>query len=506
MTLHPGIIAARDPDRIAVVIDDAMLTYGQLDADSRAIAARLFDLGMRQGDIFAMLVSNRPEFFTHAWAAQRSGLYYVPIPTRLTVDEIAHILCDSGAHVLAVEPDLADVAVAAVAQRPIMVIGIDTKPGENLPEPPAIEGADMLYTSGSTGRPKGVRRPITGAPLGTEKRRVDRARALFGLDGESVFLSPAPFYHAAPLRFTMNVLRVGGTVVGVRKFDAREVLVAIARHRVTHSQWVPTMFVRLLALSDAERHAHDLSSHRVAIHSAAPCPAEIKRAMIDWWGPIVHECYAGTESIGFTHATSQEWLARPGTVGRTVGSTIHILDDDGNDCPAGTIGAVYFAGAAPLSYHGDPAKTRAAHDTQGRATIGDVGYVDAEGYLFLTDRAAFTIISGGVNIYPTEVEAAFAAHPDVADIAVFGVPDAEFGEAVFALIELAPDVSPSVATAQALIAQARSRLATFKLPRRIAFGAVGRTETGKLHKAALRARVDDFAVFDMGKVQLEAAA
>ena len=506
MTLHPGTIAANDPERLAVVIDGATMTYGMLDTESRAIAARLSSFGMRQGDVLAMLIGNRPEFFTHAWAAQRSGLYYVPIPTRLTPDEIAYILRDSGARVLAVEPELANLAAAAVGQLEITIIGIDAKPANNFPEPPAIEGSDMLYTSGSTGRPKGVRRPIAGAPLGSDTRRVDRARALFGIDGESVFLSPAPLYHAAPLRFTMNVLRVGGTVVGAKRFDARDALAAIARHRVTHSQWVPTMFVRLLALDEVARSNHDLSSHRVAIHSAAPCPPDIKRAMIDWWGPIIHECYAGTESIGFTHATSQQWLARPGTVGRAVGSTIHILDDEGNPCPPGTIGAVYFEGAAPLSYHDDPEKTRKAYDKHGRATIGDVGYVDPDGYLFLTDRAAFTIISGGVNIYPAEVEAAFAAHPDVVDIAVFGMQDAEFGEAVFALIELNGDVTPDLETALALAAHARTRLASFKVPRRIAFGPVGRTETGKLHKATLRADAHEYTAFDTRAQQLEATA
>lgn len=505
MTLHPGTIAMRDPERLAVAIGEATMSYAQLDTDSRALAAQLFAMGVQQGDVIAMLVSNRPEFFTLAWAAQRAGLYYVPIPTRLTPEEIAYILRDSGARVLAIDPDYTEVAAEAMADLSIATIGIHPD-GVTRPEPPAVEGSDMLYTSGSTGRPKAVKRPLGGAVLGSETRRVERAQALFGIDNGSVFLSPAPLYHAAPLRFTMNVLRVGGTVIGARRFEAREALAAIARHRVTHSQWVPTMFVRLLALPPEERAAHDLSSHRVAIHSAAPCPADVKRAMIDWWGPIVHECYAGTESIGFTHATSEEWLARPGTVGRAVSSTIHILNDEGQPCPPGAIGNVFFSGAATLSYHRDAAKTLAAHDAMGRATIGDVGYVDTDGYLFLTDRRAFTIISGGVNIYPAEVEAGFAGHPAVADIAVFGVADAEFGEAVFALIELAPDVAADRATALMLADHARERLAGFKLPRRIAFGAVGRTETGKLHKALLRAQIGQFPAFDTRPARTEVAA
>jgi long-chain acyl-CoA synthetase len=505
MTLHPGTIAARDPDRLAVAIGDMTLSYAKLDADSRALAAQMFALGLRQGDVMAMLVGNRPEFFTLAWAAQRSGLYYVPIPTRLTSDEITYVLRDSGARVFAFDPDYEALAVRALDGLSIMTIGI-APDGTRHPEPPASEGSDMLYTSGSTGRPKAVKRPLSGAPLGSEARRVDRARALFGIDQESIFFSPAPLYHAAPLRFTMNVLRVGGTVIGARRFDAKAALATIARHRVTHSQWVPTMFVRMLALPPQERAAHDLSSHRVAIHSAAPCAPAIKRAMIAWWGPIVHECYAGTESIGFTHATSAEWLVRPGTVGRAVGSTIHILDDEGNACPPGTVGNVFFSGAAALSYHGDAAKTRAAHDATGRATIGDVGYVDADGYLFLTDRRAFTIISGGVNIYPAEVEAAFMELPAVADIAVFGVPDPEFGEAVFALVELAPGIAADRATALALADGVREHLASFKLPRRIAFGPVGRTETGKVHKAILRKRAADFVSFDARPERTEVAA
>lgn len=504
MTLHPGTIAARDPDRLAVVIGDATLSYAKLDADSRALAAQLFELGLREGDVMAMLVGNRPEFFTLAWAAQRSGLYYVPVPTRLTSQEVAYILRDSDARVLAVDPYHAEVADRALRECSVATIGI-APDGIDRPEPPAIEGADMLYTSGSTGRPKAVKRPITGAALGREVRRVGRARTLFGIDDGCVFFSPAPLYHAAPLRFTMNVLRVGGTVVGARRFDAHEALAVMARHRVTHSQWVPTMFVRLLALSPAERRAHDLSAHRVAIHSAAPCPPEVKRAMIDWWGPIVHECYAGTESVGFTHATSAEWLARPGTVGRAVGGAIHVLDDDGKACAPGTIGNIFFSGAAALNYHGDAAKTRAAHDSVGRATIGDVGYVDADGYLFLTDRRAFTIISGGVNIYPAEVEAAFVGHAAVADIAVFGIPDAEFGEAVYALVELVPGYAGDRATALALTDHARERLARFKLPRWIAFGSVGRTETGKLHKAMLRARIGESIVFDTKAERVEVA-
>ena len=487
MTLHPGTIAARSPDRLAVICDDATMSYGALDTQSRSIASHLFALGLRQGDVIAMLVGNCPEFFAIAWAAQRSGLYYLPIPTRLTAPEITYILNDSGAKAIAIDPKYAALADQAVGDLPIAKIGLDANEmGQT--QPPPIEGGDMLYTSGSTGQPKGVRRPITGEPLGNDTRRVERAQLLFGLDGNSIFFSPAPLYHAAPLRFTMNLLRTGGTVVATGKFDPSRALETIAEHRVTHSQWVPTMFVRMLALPPAERAAFDLSSHRVAIHGAAPCAPDIKHAMIGWWGPILHEYYSGTESIGFTHVTSQEWLARPGTVGRAHGSIVHVIDDKGNPCPPSKTGVIYFEGRSGLSYHNDPEKTAAAHDRHGWATMGDIGHIDDAGYLFLTDRRAFTIISGGVNIYPAEVEAAFAGHPDVADIAVFGIPDADLGDAVFALIELHSDAPSNEAAANALQNHARARLAPYKLPRRIAFGSVGRTETGKLHKISLRAR------------------
>lgn len=484
MTLHPGTIAARSPDHPAVIIGDAVLSYAGLDTRSAALAGWLHGEGLRAGDTIALLIGNQPAFFVTAWAAQRSGLYYVPIPTRLTPADVAHIIGDSGAVLLFADADCAPLAHAAARLAPVRLCDLSVP--DAAPVAPSIEGADMLYTSGTTGRPRGVRRPITGQPLGSDGRRVARARALFGLGADSIFLSPAPLYHAAPLRFAMNLLRTGGTVVAMPRFDAAAALALIERHRVTHSQWVPTMFARLLGLPDAVRTRHDLSSHRVAIHAGAPCPPDIKRRMIDWWGPVLHEYYSGTESIGFTHATSAEWLARPGTVGRAHGATIHILDDAGRELPPGRTGAVYFESGTPLVYHGDTAKTAAAHSAQGWATMGDIGHVDADGYLFLTDRRAFTIISGGVNIYPAEVEAALAAHPAVHDCAVFGVPHADLGEAVLALVEAAPGAADDPGLADALHVHLRAHLAPWKVPRFIRFGPVGRTETGKVAKAALR--------------------
>lgn len=491
---HPGHIAAQTPDRAAVLFDNWALTYGALDRDSRALAAMLHASGLEQGDVVAMLVGNRAEFFSIAWAAQRSGLYYLPIPTRLTTPEIAYILADSDAKAIFVDPDLADLASAACAGLNLTVFGLDT-PRLSYPDAPAIEGGDMLYTSGTTGKPKGVRRPLSGEPLGSDGKRVERAKALFDLDRNSVFLSPAPLYHAAPLRFTMNLLRTGGSIIGMRKFDPAAALALMVQHRVTHSQWVPTMFNRLLALPDAERKRHDLSAHRVAIHAGAPCAPDLKRQMINWWGPILQEYYSGTESVGFTHISSAEWLARPGSVGRPYGCAVHIVDDAGQPLPVGEAGSVYFEGKGGLSYHKDAEKTAAAHDARGWATMGDIGYVDAEGYLFLTDRRAFTIISGGVNIYPNEIEAVLIGHPAVQDVAVFAVPDADLGEAVFTLIEVAHSHNADASLAQNVADYAAQHLARYKLPRRIAFGSVGRTETGKLHKASLR---DQYCSGDAG--------
>ena len=495
MTWSPAAIAARDPGREALVFGAERWTYGELDRFSARVAALLWKDGLGQGDVVALLVSNRPEFLGLAWAAQRSGLYYLPIPTKLTSAEVRYILEDSGASALIASSDLGALGAAASEGLDIRRYGLDENGdfpllsaalGDHSP-PPVIEGGDMLYTSGTTGRPKGVRRPIAGETLGSDARRVERGAKLFGFDADTVFLSPAPLYHAAPLRFAMNLLRVGAKLVGMEKFDAAAALDLIERERVTHSQWVPTMFSRLLALPGDARAARDLSSHRCAIHAGAPCPPSVKRAMIDWWGPILHEYYSGTESVGFTHISSPEWLARPGSVGRAFGCTIHILDDDGREVPPGTTGTVYFEGKAGLEYHNDPEKTRGALDAHGWATMGDIGHVDDDGFLFLTDRRNFTIISGGVNVYPSEVEAALIEHPAVRDCAVFGLPYSDLGEVVAVLVESDAATGPhDIELARRIAADIAATLAGPKRPRLWRFESVGRTETGKIHKQKLR--------------------
>ncbi|MFC4292587.1 AMP-binding protein [Sphingorhabdus arenilitoris] len=492
MSLHPGTIAAQAPDREALVFGEQRWTYSKLNNWSAALAALLFHNGFKQGDVLALLISNRAEFLGAAWAAQRSGLYYLPIPTRLTASEIRYILSDSGAKALVVDGAFIKVSEEAAAGLDLLTLpldGIEEQFG-NYAAPPAVEGGDMLYTSGTTGKPKGVRRQLSFEPLGSDSRRVERGEKLFGFSQDTIFLSPAPLYHAAPLRFAMNLLRCGAKIVAMQRFDAEATLSIIDQEHITHSQWVPTMFSRLLALPSDVRDKQRLTSHQVAIHAGAPCPPAVKRDMITWWGPILHEYYSGTESVGFTHINSPEWLERPGSVGRPHGCKVHIVDDTGAEVGPGEIGNVYFEGKARLSYHGDTAKTLLAHNAQGWATMGDIGYVDADGYLFLTDRKNFTVISGGVNIYPSEVEAALMAHPAVADCAVFGIPDTDLGEAVAAIIET-NSAGEGASLAQHIVGDARARISAHKLPRFIRFDAVGRSETGKIAKQALKERFAD---------------
>jgi long-chain acyl-CoA synthetase len=314
-----------------------------------------------------------------------------------------------------------------------------------------------------------------------------KLRELYGFDERTVYLSTAPLYHAAPLKFNLAVQACGGTSVVMQRFDAEQALACIERYRVSHSQWVPTMFIRMLKLPDAARRRHDLSSHRLAVHSAAPCPVEVKERMLEWWGPIIHEYYSGSESIGLCAITPQEWLKHKGSVGRPVRGALHIVGDDGREVPAGKSGLVYFETATSLMYHNDPEKTARAHNERGWATMGDIGHVDAEGYLYLTDRRDYVIISGGVNIYPQECENVLETHPKVADVAIFGVPNEEFGEEVKAVVVAQDPASAGPALERELIDYCRSRISTLKCPKSVDFVArLPREPTGKLMKKQLR--------------------
>ncbi|HRE00563.1 MAG TPA: acyl-CoA synthetase, partial [Ilumatobacteraceae bacterium] len=464
--------------------------------------------GLRAGDGVAILAENTPWFHEIYWAAIRSGLYLTPVNRHLSAPEVAYIVRDCGARAIVASANLVVVADAALHDNSVcahrLVVGpatsdflsYDTALAGESDEPfeDQPRGALMCYSSGTTGQPKGIRRALTGKQIDdpTTAASIDLFVDVFGIDASTRYLSPAPLYHAAPLAWTAAVQALGGTTVIMETFDARRALVALHDHRITHSQWVPTMFVRMLKLPAADRLGLDLSHHRCAIHAAAPCPPEVKRQMVDWWGPILWEFYAGSEGNGATIISSEEWLSRPGSVGRPLFGVVHVCDDDGTEVAVGETGLVYFELPGPaFVYHGDPDRTRDTrnplHDRW--TTIGDIGHVDHEGYLYLTDRRAFTIISGGVNIYPREIEDCLIMHPSIADVAVFGIPDADMGEAVHASIELARDVTPTADLDAALIAFARQRLAGFKVPRSIDYvKSLPRMPTGKLDKQPLRER------------------
>ena len=347
----------------------------------------------------------------------------------------------------------------------------------------------MVYSSGTTGRPKGIKHPLSEAPLGAPHPVAEAFKILWGAVESSIYLSPAPLYHAAPLTYTLACQRLGMTVVVMERFDAMESLAAIEKYQITHSQWVPTMFVRMLKLQEEERTRFDLSSLQTAIHAAAPCPIPVKEAMIDWWGPVIYEYYAGSENNGFCTLNSEEWLAHKGSVGKPLTAKVHILDDSFQEVPTGTVGAIYFESEAIFEYHNAPEKTAESHSPQGYSTLGDIGYVDQDGFLYLTDRKAHMIISGGVNIYPQETENILITHPKVADVAVIGVPNEDFGEEVKAVVQLMDTVQASEELAQELIDFCREKIAGIKCPRSVDFeDELPRHPTGKLYKRLLRDR------------------
>jgi long-chain acyl-CoA synthetase len=501
--MHPRNMARRDPDKPAVIMagTGAIVTYAELEARANR-GARLFrSLGLDAGDGIAFCLENHPRYFELCWAAHNAGLYFTPISSRLTTDEIAYILDDCGAQVFvtsatvaAIARDLSERAAARCARFMIdgTARGFDsyesaTAALSDTPVDEARQGAPMMYSSGTTGRPKGIKPPRPAEPVEQMAPLPAKLRELYGFDERTVYLSTAPLYHAAPLKFNLAVQACGGTSVVMQRFDAEQALACIERYRVSHSQWVPTMFVRMLKLPDAARRRHDLSSHRLAVHSAAPCPVEVKERMLEWWGPIIHEYYSGSESIGLCAITPQEWLKHKGSVGRPVRGALHIVGDDGREVPAGKSGLVYFETPASLMYHNDPEKTARAHNERGWATMGDIGHVDADGYLYLTDRRDYVIISGGVNIYPQECENVLETHPKVADVAIFGVPNEEFGEEVKAVVVAQDPASAGPALEHELIDYCRSRISTLKCPKSVDFVArLPREPTGKLMKKQLR--------------------
>ncbi len=509
--MHPRIHSQSKPESLALIMAGSgeTVSFGELEARANRGAHALRALGLKIGDTLAMACDNRPDYFDIFWATQRSGITLVPMSTRLKVDEIGYILEDSGAKALLISDYLTGTALElskARASLPglehLLVIGaIPGLPGWSelcalqpaTPISDEANGARMAYSSGTTGRPKGIRNEIPTS--GTSPIQPQGGALLFGklypLGEDTVYLSPAPLYHAAPMGFTTATQSLGGTVVVMEKFDPEEYLALIERHRVTLTQVVPTMFVRLLKLPEDVRTKYDHSSIKAVIHAAAPCPVPVKQAMIDWLGPVIEEYYSGTEGSGFVKVSSAEWLERPGTVGRVISGKIHICDDEGNELPVGETGTIYFSGGQDFTYHNAPEKTASARNPlhPDWSTMGDVGRVDEEGYLFLSDRKDFMIIAGGVNIYPQEVENLLVTHPKVADVAVFGVPNADFGEEVKAVVQPAHWGDAGEDFASELIGWCKERLADVKCPRSVDFEqALPRAETGKLYKKELKAR------------------
>jgi len=506
--MYLGTHAAKNPSHPALIMASSgeTISYGELDARSNRLAQLLYARGLRPGDHIAIFTENHPVFFDAMWAAYRSGLYWTPINSHLTPDEAAYIAGDCGARALIATSTLADGAKALLERVQIEIPLMAHTGGALAPgwEPyeravaayPATrladerEGWQMMYSSGTTGRPKGILPPLPDLKPGDPHPLASTSRNLFGFGSETIYLSPAPLYHAAPSVTCSIVQRYGGTVVCMERFDAERCLEAIERYRITHGQFVPTMFVRMLKLPEEVRRSYDVSSLQVAQHAAAPCPVEVKRQMIEWWGPIIYEYYSGSENSGGTSITPQEWLEHPGSVGRVMSGKIHILDDEGCELPPGEPGTIWFENDNPrFVYHNDPEKTAQTRNARGWSTLGDVGYLDDEGYLYLTDRKAFMIISGGANIYPQEAENVLINHPRVMDVAVIGVPDPDMGEAVKAVVQPVDWADAGAALETELIAYAREKLAHYKCPRSVDFEReLPRLENGKLYKRRIKDR------------------
>ena len=501
--MYPGTHAATAPDRPAIVMAGSgeTITYAQLDERANRLSHLFRSLGLQPGDHVAMCVENNPRFLELAWGAHYAGLIYTFASTRLTAEELAYIVDDCDARVFIASAYTAEQAGAITAVTPKVearflldgdLAGFERYEDAVAAQPATalddrLAGTDMLYSSGTTGKPKGVATALASVPLETATGVTVLAMGLLGFNEHIRYLSPAPMYHAAPLRFSMSAHQAGGTVVAMERFDPEQALALIEKYKITHSQWVPTMFIRLLKLPQDVRDRYDVSSMEMIVHAAAPCPIPAKEQIIEWFGPIVHEYYAGTEGNGFVYCNSEDWLAHPGTVGRSILGPMHICDDEGQEVPAGIPGTIYFESAAQFEYHNDPEKTAKTRHPKGWSTLGDVGRVDEDGFLYLTDRQAYMIITGGVNVYPQEAENILAMHPAVADAAVFGVPDDDFGEAVKAVVQPVDPAAAGPELAAALIAHCREHLADVKCPRTIDFrDELPRHPTGKLYKRLLK--------------------
>jgi len=506
--MYPGAHLEAHADKPAVIMGGSGFTqtFAELDAAANRLSRLLRSAGLQPGDHVAICMENHDRYLEVVWGCHYAGLIYTCASSRLQGGELDYIVNDCGARAYITSKYKADQAAEILPSTPgvelrLMLDGTidgydsyERAVAQQSPEPldeVRVAGTDMLYSSGTTGRPKGVSRPFDAQPLDTAGGAVKPLlELLFGVDDTKRYLSPAPFYHAAPLRFCLAAHALGATVVAMEHFDAEDYLRLVDRYEITHSQVVPTMFVRMLKLPDAVRQRYDVSSLECVIHAAAPCPIPVKKQMIEWFGPVIHEYYAGSEGNGFVYANSEMWLAHEGTVGTPINCTVHICGDDGEELPRGQSGTIYFEGGADFEYHNDPEKTAASRHPKGWSTLGDVGYLDEDNFLYLTDRKAYMIISGGVNIYPQEAENVLVTHPKVIDVAVFGVPNDDFGEEVKAVVQPAamPEGDEAAAElASELIQFCRSQLADVKCPRSIDFREeLPRHPTGKLYKRLLK--------------------
>jgi len=501
---HPSITAETYPHKPAIIMANSgeMVTYKQLDERSNQAAHLFRSLGLKSGDHIGMMLENNRQFLEICYGAQRSGLVFTPVSTHLMKEETEYILNNCGAKLFIGCLGLAEVAsqiagdTSTSIENFLMVDGI--KPGfesweeavDTQPTTPIADescGVPMLYSSGTTGQPKGVFIPPPSDDINEPHPLANTLGAAFGFGEETVYLSPAPLYHAAPLHYNMMSIYQGATVVIMEKFEPELALKLIEQHKITHSQWVPIMFIRMLKLPAENREKYDVSSMQFAIHAAAPCPVEIKQQMIDWWGEVIVEYYAASEGIGVTIIDSASWLTHRGSVGPALVGELHVLDDDGNELAVGETGTIYFGGNENrFEYYDEPGKTSEAYNDKGWATTGDVGHIDADGFLYLTDRKNFMIISGGVNIYPQEIENLLVTHDKVADVAVFGIPHAEFGEAVQAVVQPMNWGDATDEVAIELLEWVKERLSKIKVPRALDFTEkLPRMDNGKLYKRHL---------------------
>jgi long-chain acyl-CoA synthetase len=507
--LYAGEYPKTHPDRAAFVMASTgeKVTYAELEARSNQLAHLLRKHGLRRLDHFSMFMENNNRFIEVCAAGERSGLYYTCINSYLKADELAYILNNSESQALITSRSRQAIALEAVKQCPtiklFLVVDLDPEASDtgpwidyaeavkNFPVTPIDDeslGTPMLYSSGTTGRPKGVLRPLPEDPPSNPLPLFHFLNKLWRYRADMIYLSPAPLYHSAPQAAVALTIRNGGTVIIMEQFDPEQYLALVEKYQVSHSQLVPTMFSRMLKLPDSVKHRYDLSSLEIAIHAAAPCPAQVKEQMIAWWGPIIHEYYGATEGLGFTACDSQEWLSHRGSVGRVLLGDLHILDEQLKPAAKGVSGEIWFKTASPFVYFNDPERTALTRSPDGSmSTVGDVGYVDDDGFLYLTDRSTFMIISGGVNIYPQECENLLITHPKIADAAVFGVPNEDLGEEVKAVIQAMPGIVCNEALAQELIAFCGEHLSRQKVPRSIDFmDELPRLPTGKLYKKGLR--------------------